>query len=328
MLLSYGMSHVGSSHISKGVPCQDSNRIVTLSNGWIVAAIADGVGSARHSDIASNLATEKFIIRCQNDITHELSAEEIKEVITLAFHDANIAIKECAAEHDHLITEYDTTLSGVVYTGETVVYGHSGDGGIVGLTNSGDYVLITKPQKAEDGICVIPLRAGESFWEFGVCEDAFASVLLVTDGVYDVFTPYLLRDQQMPLYIPLIRYFMDNNVLKMDQDNCSEVAESRINFINGDKCKSITDDKTIVVLVNSDIQPEMKEEDYYKEPDWTTLQDEWNRRAYPHLYKKKEPDNKQANDAIAKQSETEDKENENAKKGILSRFRKTPKEGD
>lgn len=326
MLLSYGMSHVGSSHISKGVPCQDSNRIVTLPNEWIVAAIADGVGSARHSDIASNLATEKFVSRCENDITPEMSAEEIKEVILSAFYDANTAIRECASENDHIITEYDTTLSGVVYTGKTVIYGHSGDGGIVGLTNSGDYVLITKPQKAEDGICVIPLRAGESSWEFGVCENEFASVLMVTDGVYDVFTPYLLRDQQMPLYIPLIRYFMDNNVLKLNQDNCSEVAESRINFINGDKCKSITDDKTIVVLVNSDIKPEMKEEDYYKEPDWAKLQDDWNRRAYPHLYKKQEDSNVPTNESITNENEVEDKNN--TKKSILSRFRKTPKEGD
>ena len=110
MLLSYGMSHVGSSHISKGVPCQDSNRIVTLPNGWIVAAIADGVGSARHSDIASNLATEKFVSRCENDITPEMSAEEIKEVILSAFYDANTVIRECASENDHIITEQPNSL--------------------------------------------------------------------------------------------------------------------------------------------------------------------------------------------------------------------------
>jgi hypothetical protein len=70
----------------------------------------------------------------------------------------------------------------------------------------------------------------------------------------------------------------------------------------------------------------MKEDDYYKEPDWAKLQDDWNRRAYPHLYKKQESNNKQSDDVTTSEKEVEDKDN--TKKGILSRFRKTPKEGD
>ena len=70
----------------------------------------------------------------------------------------------------------------------------------------------------------------------------------------------------------------------------------------------------------------MKEDGYYQEPDWVKLQDDWNRRAYPHLYKKQESNNKQTDDVIPSANENNDKDN--AKKGILSRFRKTPKEGD
>ncbi len=322
MLLSYGMSSVGSSHLSKGVPCQDSNQVEQLSNGWLAAVIADGVGSAQHSDVASQIATTKFIEKCVKEITPTMTSDEILDVIRGAFYDANESIIKYAAAQNHPITEYDTTLSGVVYTGNDVIFGHCGDGGIVGLTNSGDYVKITQPQKASDGICVIPLRAGEGSWVFGKANGNYASVLLATDGVYDIFTPYLLREQEVSLYIPLIRYFMDNNVLGINCDNHQVIKESRLNFINGKNCSMITDDKTILVLVNSDVIPSLKEDDYYKEPDWGKLQDEWNRRAYPHLYAKESsvdvPENSNADISVQNQS-TE-------KKSLWNRFRKKAKE--
>ena len=114
-----------------------------------------------------------------------------------------------------------------------------------------------------------------------------ASVLLATDGVYDNFMPYLLRGQPVELYVPLIRWFMDNNAIGITTENREQVEESRKNFLCGDSCKAITDDKTIVVAFNDDVIPALKEDSYYAEPDWAKLQEAWNRKAYPHLYKNK-----------------------------------------
>ncbi len=286
MLLAYGMSIVGSSHIEKNVPCQDSHRYELLSNGWLAIAVADGVGSAKHSEIASKMACDVFIETCKTCITQETEPTELKSIIQKAYISADRKIKDYVCTINDNITDYDTTLSTVIYDGTHIVYGHSGDGGIVILTTSGDYVKVTKPQKANDGICVIPLRAGETHWEFGECEADVASVLLATDGVYDNFMPYLLRDQPVELYVPLIRWFMDNNVIGITSENQEQVRESRQGFLCGESCKSITDDKTVVVAFNADIVPALKEDSYYAEPDWAKLQDIWNRKAYPHLYKK------------------------------------------
>ena len=48
------------------------------------------------------------------------------------------------------------------------------------------------------------------------------------------------------------------------------------------------DDKTVVGLLNTDLSLDNKEADYYSEPDWNALQEAWNRKAYPHLYVKKD----------------------------------------
>jgi hypothetical protein len=164
-----------------------------------------------------------------------------------------------------------------------VTYGHCGDGGVIGLTRSGDYVAITKPQKT-DGQYVIPLRAGKDTWIINKASGKFASVLLATDGVYDTFFPYLLKGQPIEMYIPLMRYFMDNRLLKATTSTIGAIQESRMGYLSSDACAAITDDKTLVVLINGAVVPKVKEKAYYTEPDWDALQLQWNRKAYPQLY--------------------------------------------
>ena len=52
----------------------------------------------------------------------------------------------------------------------------------------------------------------------------------------------------------------------------------------GEYSKQITDDKTIVGIINTDVTPEIKSDEYYLEPDWQTLAKEHHDR----LYKKPE----------------------------------------
>lgn len=284
MIYSYGLSHVGSSHSAKGVVCQDANKIITLNNGYVIAAVADGVGSCKHSDIASSIAVDIATGYCAERIKDSAAEYELEKLIEEAYVEAQITIEKKSIDQNNPITDYDTTLSMVIYDGKHITYGHSGDGGIVGLTNKGDYIKVTTPQK-NDGVYVIPLRAGKEKWVFGHVDEEIASVLLATDGVYDIFFPYLLKGQPVEIYVPLIKYFMDNNTMKYSCETQAKTSEERINFLKSDSCSSITDDITLVVLVNGDVTPDIKGPAFYAEPDWDALQLKWNKKAYPHLYK-------------------------------------------
>lgn len=286
---------VGISHLGRNIPCQDAHRHQVLANGWTVAAVADGVGSAKHSEIASKMACDVVVETCEARVTEDTKFSEAKRIMTEAYQRADREIKDYVSRSGDLIMDYDTTLSAVIYDGERVAYGHSGDGGIVVLTNEGDYVKVTLPQKEDDNTCVVPLRAGESHWVFGEFEStSVASVLLATDGVYDNLMPYLLRGQEVEFYIPLIRWFMDNNIIGITEETRQEVEESRRIFLSGENCRTITDDKTVLVVFNAEIMPKLKEDSFYKEPDWAQLQENWRRKAYPHLYKEKDTDQKKA----------------------------------
>ena len=304
MIHSYGFSITGSSHIKKGIICQDANKVwpESGSGDLIITAIADGVGSCKYSDIGAKIAVKESVTYCTKGIKAALEKKEIIKLMEKAFANAELAIEKQSIEDEQPLSEYETTLDLVIYFNKTIYFGHCGDGGIVGLSVNGDYVKLTTPQQLEN-IYVIPLRNGSpqknNTWEFKKAEGEYASVLLATDGVYDIFFPYLLKDQPVEIYVPLIRYFMDNNGLKISKKNIKKISDERMEFLNSSACESITDDKTIVVLVNEKIFPEKKDDSYYIEPDWEKLQELWNKKAYPHLYEKKKVN--------AKTSKTESK---------------------
>ncbi len=283
-IVHYSTSLVGKSHITKGTVCQDANRVNEMSNGWIVAAIADGVGSAKFSDIASKTAVDTVVNYCSKHIDKNTKQEELCEILSNAFETAEMSIEAIARSNNASMLDYDTTLSVVVYDGLHIAYGHSGDGGIVGMCMNGSYKKITEPQKADDGFCVIPLRAGKNSWKFGIETEEFASVLLATDGLYDTFFPYLLKGQSVEVYVPLIRYFMDNAIVGANKENIDDIRKAKEAFLVSDAYDSVSDDKTLVVLINSTLETQKQDDSYYDEPDWDKLQSDWNKKAYPHLY--------------------------------------------
>lgn len=192
-MITYGFSIQGKGHIEKGVVCQDSNKVDCIKSGHYVGIVADGVGSAPHSDIGSDIAVKSLFQYCNDHIEKNSSCDTIKEILADSYAFALEQIGQYVKKRGAVIEDFDTTLSAVVYDGKTVVYGHAGDGGIIVKCVDGKIYPITSRQKGADGISVIPLRAGRSSWVFGI-ETKVASVLLVTDGMLDgVIQPVLVN---------------------------------------------------------------------------------------------------------------------------------------
>ena len=193
-MILYGFSIQGKSHIDKGTVCQDSNKTGQLCAGYYFGAVADGVGSAPHSDIGSKLAVEKLYEYCDKNIKKGMSQIDVEDVLCAGYEYAMETIQKYADSHDKKIENYDTTLSAVIYNGKKIIYAHAGDGGIIVRQTNGIVKPVTKRQKGADGTSVIPLRAGEHSWEIGTYSGNVAAVLLVTYGMLDgVFQPTLLN---------------------------------------------------------------------------------------------------------------------------------------
>lgn len=106
---------------------------------------------------------------------------------------------------------------------------------------------------------------------------------MMTDGIFDVAYPWLLAKTDQPIYVNYVRPFMDINILKVSTPADFENAQTEItDFFKGPYSKQITDDKTIVGIINTDVIPEIKPDEFYAEPDWKVLAKEHHDRLYEH----------------------------------------------
>ena len=286
MIYTYGITLDGTYHLKNNIVCQDAHKIEECSENMVVAAVADGLGSAEHSEVASRLAVDISVAYCKENILQTSTADSITEVIKASFSKAQKAIEKEAEAQGHPIEQYDTTLSLAVLMSDTLYYGHSGDSGIIALTVDGLYEKVTEQQRDEDNR-VFPLFF-EDKWVFGQFDKKVCSVLLATDGMLEPLFPFLIRNETINIHVRLARFFMDNRSLRIGKYGASSVKARIEDFINNIPDEQVNDDKTVVVLVNTAIKSELQPGGYYDEPDWAALKhkhdEEWKRLAYPHLF--------------------------------------------
>ena len=283
MILSYGFSIEGLSHRKKGIPCQDACHIGRLGNGWAVAAVADGVGSSAHAEEAAVLAVSAFAdLDESRTLGATWDAEEALALLRDCFARAYNAILSESLAKGAPMSDYCTTLTAVVYDGQNLAFGHCGDGGLIGLAMDGKYHVITQVQKGEEFNTVTPLNAGAAYWVFESPPDAFCSLMLMTDGLYDAATPALLGGDEGTggVYVRFVRQFMDAGALGVTVENLGDTEKAVRAFFEEGPSPEVTDDKTLVCLINADYAPPAREEAYYAEPDWLALREKQNERLY------------------------------------------------
>lgn len=270
MIRYYTANMAGPYHLDNGIPCQDSFYIKRDNNGVVYASTADGLGSESNSDDGSRIASQKSCDYCMEHYMSGMPFSEVKKIMNNAFVNAYKAVLEEAHTAGNSPDEYDTTLCMVIFDDGHVFYGQSGDSGIIALMKSGEYVPLTTQQRDEDGY-VFPLCSGPSMWVFGEVEAPVSSVMLMTDGVWEQICPPLLRNHDVKINVTLASRFMDRHETSLRSVKALEEAASR--YLENYPRRLLDDDKTIVVIYNP-LQPAKKmPAEYYKAPDWVSLQE-------------------------------------------------------
>lgn len=286
MIYSYGVSMAGPYHVDNNIPNQDAYKATPDSEKMVIAAVADGLGSAKYSDVASKLAVEVSLEHCKSHVGKAKNEIDLLTIIRDSFKEALSAIDEKAKEESHERKEYDTTLSLVIYCNEDVFYGHSGDSGIVALTTEGLYKKVTEQQRDENN-CVFPLDFQDK-WVIRRFSEKVSSVFLATDGMLETLFPLYIRKEPVNIHVALAQFFMDNQKLNIHEEGTNTVQSRVTDFIGNIPKEQVDDDKTILVLIDTSSKPRTQSDEYYSEPDWAALKkkhdEEWKRLAYPHLF--------------------------------------------
>lgn len=311
MIKSVSVNLQGTYHKEQNLVCQDSFYLLQKEN-FVIAAVADGLGSEKFSDIGSQIASKTAVEYCAEKFSEDMDFAETKKIMNNSFVTAWKNVLDRAAKDGNPFSEYDTTLCLVIYNGKTLFYGNSGDSSAIVLKEDGHYRAIVKPQNDEEG-CVFPLCSGPTVWEFGEIINDVHSVMLMTDGVWHQVVPPVLNGNvdkidQYTFNIPILEKFMNRQ--EKSGDDVAKVEEDLTCYLENFPAYALYDDKTVIVLWNPESPALRLAEDYYKPIDWNAVY-----RKIEDKMSQEERDNDATDDNTVEQNSadnTEDSEKESS----------------
>ena len=243
-----GQSVTGTGHHKSGTPCQDSHHIEIIDS-VLIAAVSDGAGSAKHSEIGSELAVKQalmFIRQWENmpDSEEEwkIRAEQLirflREQIVSKAEEISCHPKELAATF-LLAAVSETAVAGI----------QIGDGGIVyGLEKEENLQLLIQPERSEY-INETVFLTSENFktgLKTAYIQGAVERIALFSDGLQMLALDMKTQPSKphLPFFAPLFQF-----VRKTEKD--TERGRQISSFLQSPRvCSRTDDDKTLIVAIS------------------------------------------------------------------------------
>lgn len=196
-----GASVIGKGHIESNMPCQDSHIYTDLGNGWGLAVVSDGAGSAKYSHIGSKAVvsmTKKHFeqsvkasswynsnVLPDDLIWYRTAYKELKAV--------SDAIQEVAEKHQCKKGDFAATVIVVVHAPMGLLAAHIGDGRAGYQDKSGTWHSLMQPHKGDEANQTIFVTSdfwnipnyamsGVSVPETRVVREDVKSFVLMSDG--------------------------------------------------------------------------------------------------------------------------------------------------
>ena len=148
-------SVIGSSHRRTGLPCQDSSNY-RIAGEVLIAAVADGAGSAAMSDVGSALAAEtsarvaeRLLGEYHDHSPHPTHETCLKRIVTGAVEEARHELHEESQRREVDVRQLATTLLLAVHTRDILAAAQIGDGAMVVSNGPGAYATFITPQRGE-----------------------------------------------------------------------------------------------------------------------------------------------------------------------------------
>jgi len=235
----------GPSHLDGNIPCQDTHAVQLLGDGQrrtLIACVADGAGSAKHSEIGSSIA-------CQTILEHAARYLESNNLADMQMEDALVwcddvrkRITAQAEERGCTTREFATTLLTAILSPDLSVFFQIGDGAII-LGNDVLYGVVFWPQEGEYANSTNFLT-GDQYHEqieFITTTSRYTKVALLSDGLERLALRFDTQIPHTPFFDPLFRALQSTN----DVDGLNTGLRS---FLGSDSIHNRTDDDKTLVL--------------------------------------------------------------------------------
>lgn len=217
----YAKSSIGSSHIKQSIPCQDYS-LAFKGNDYVCLITADGLGSAKYSQIGSRVAAKYLMKLVKNnpDVSLDLAMCQTKEYVTKVARRLGTELEELA-----------TTLQAVVIKQKKLSYAIIGDGAIVYTNGEGEHKLLTdEVEYAEPNMTNELLMDNlPKLIKCGEIDGEFTHVSSMTDGLLPLTIDYTNNQPHKPFFDYYLTQAKDSLSVALTGIVDSELAKKKVN---------------------------------------------------------------------------------------------------
>lgn len=203
----FGCSVRGSSHIREQLPCQDYSLLTEFPGGELLAIASDGAGSARLSDVGSQLVCTTILEQVTSYLQSGGSVAAIRaEQVDLWFEAVAERLRIQAAAADAEPRDLAATLVAALVDPTGSVFAQLGDGAIVTGTE-GSFAPVFWPANGEYANTTFFVTDDNAIANLHVeCSSrSVDEVAVFTDGLQMLALRYATKEAHAPFFEPLFQ---------------------------------------------------------------------------------------------------------------------------
>lgn len=202
-----GASAIGTSHIKSGAPCQDAFKCElytsTTEGEVMLLIVSDGAGSARLSDIGSELACREFAANLELYLSDGKAIASLESSNVRQWLDNVVeAIHVRAIADGEPPRDYACTLVAAVISSTCAAFVQIGDGAMVVRDGPDEWCYIFWPQHGEyiNTTRFITDPGSLDQFEFSLVSNPIHEIAVFTDGIESLVLQYATNTVHSPFF--------------------------------------------------------------------------------------------------------------------------------
>ena len=243
-----GVSVRGASHERLGLPCQDAHQWTTLSEELILAAVADGAGSALLAEVGATLAVAAAISSARERFAENSSSGALRHLNWEALLSNTLSTARATLEREAQVRalplrDFACTLTVVAAGRDFVAAMQVGDGAVVVAEPGGALLSILRPVQGDCLNETIFLTSPDSVEtsQPAVWHGRPAHLAILSDGLQMTALRMPGADPHPGFFAPLFQFLcreVDGNLAQ----------EALASFLTSPRMRDRTDDDVTLLL--------------------------------------------------------------------------------
>jgi hypothetical protein len=234
----------GTSHLKQGLPCQDSFacHVWQGDDGLpiLVAALADGAGSADRAEVGSALATSLFVDIACEALDGGASVEDCAEALRYAIGETRLALHLRAGHENRAVDDYASTFLAAILSPTGGAVGQIGDGAAVIGDTSNDWRPVHWPDHGEYANTTSFLTQADALDTLRVAsfKAPIERLAMFSDGLERLVLDFQRRSAHAPFFDGIFRRVNP----AIGPGHLAQVSESLSALLASDRVNARTDD--------------------------------------------------------------------------------------